>query len=244
MLGLIFKVLYFLGFNRVAPGNNYSWSIPYLKDMKNCGLLLEIGSRDCLDAISLAKKFECQVIAFEPSPPNYIVCQANLSKESALNIILDSRCLTDASGPVQFGVIDENLYDNPGASSIFEIDFSNRQNSDPDKGRSSIQKFTQVEGVRFDETDYASPHTVFMDTQGAELLVLKGFGNRLNEVQNLVLETSMVTTYLGGSSFWEIRNYLKEFGLNYIISDHYGKQEPKSSMLENWQGEFNVVFGR
>jgi len=244
MRGLIFKVLYFLGFYRVDSGSNYSWSIPYLKDMKNCGLILEVGSRDCLDVISLAKNFECQAIAFEPSPPNYNICQANISKAGVLNIILDSRCLTDTSGPVQFGVVDATLYDNPGASSMFEIDFSNRPTSDPDKGRSSIQKFTQVEGVRFDETGYAPPHTVFMDTQGAELLVLKGFGTRLYEVQNIVLETSMVTTYVGGSTYGEIRDYLKVFGLNYVISDRYGKKEPKNSISGTWQGEFNVVFGR
>jgi hypothetical protein len=157
---------------------------------------------------------------------------------------LDTHCLTDKSGLIQFGVIDESVYNNPGASSMFEVDFSNRPINDPDKDRGSIQTFIQVEGQRYDETEYATPHTVFMDAQGSELLALKGFGTLLRNVQNIVLETSMISTYIGGSTYSEISIYLNTFGLNYVISDLFGTKEPKHSNQATWQGEFNVVFGR
>ena len=215
-----------------------------MKDISTKALIVEVGSRDCLDAIAISRQFDCEVIAFEPSPPNYFVCSANISRMGSSKVLLGERCLTDISGLVKFGVVASSLYNNPGASSIFEIDFNNRSIIDPDRGRSSIQKYVDVQGVRFDETKYATPQTIFMDVQGAELLVLKGFGTLLQDVQNIVLETSLITTYIGGSIYAEVRDYLKQFGLLYIRSDRYGKKEPRHSGQTNWNGDFNVIFGR
>ena len=46
--------------------------------------------------------------------------------------------------------VDEKTMDNCGASSIYEIDFSNRTDNDPDKNRSSVQKNISVYAIRLD----------------------------------------------------------------------------------------------
>ena len=98
-------------------------------------LSLEIGSRDGLDSIDIVNFFGCRVIAFEPVPENVLICHQNLlsaNSEIASLIAIDERCLSSKSGPVIFWAIDQNLYSNNGAGSMFHLNFDNRSPTDVD----------------------------------------------------------------------------------------------------------------
>jgi FkbM family methyltransferase len=231
-----------------AEGWNYSWSLAHIVDRpgKN-DLICEVGSRDALDAIYLQRRFGSNVVAFEPSPSNLIKCKENLAKLSGSRrrgIQLDDRCLNEQTGDIDFWEVDPALYDNPGASSLFKIDFENRSPSDPDFSIGPIQKRITVSSIRFDDTPYAAPHSIFMDVQGAELRVLKGFGRHIDCVTNLVLEACLRSSYQGGCSFWELEKYLKVHGLRYVYSSKYGRNLPPVTIPEVYDGDFNVVFCR
>jgi FkbM family methyltransferase len=231
-----------------AEGWNYSWSLAHIVDRpgKN-DLICEVGSRDALDAIYLQRRFGSNVVAFEPSPRNLTRCKENLAKLSGSRrrkIQLDERCLNEQTGDIDFWEVDPTLYHNPGMSSLFKIDFGNRGPSDPDFNIGLIQERITVSGIRFDETSYAAPHSIFMDVQGAELRVLKGLGRHIDSVTNLVLEACLQSSYQGGCSFWELEEYLEVHGLRYVYSSKYGRNLPPLSILETTYDEFNVVFCR
>ena len=226
--------------------SNYSWVLPYLDEKPGpSDLILEIGSRDAVDALWLHEHFGSEVIAFEPEPANFKKCldnikKANLSEGKLVEVI--EKCLVDVDGKITFKNILEEKYDNPGAGSIFEIDFSNRRFSDPDRGRKSVQGSIRVDGVRFDSLNLRSPHSIFMDVQGSELRVLQGFGKKLNEVKIICFETTHKSNFVGGTTFREINTYLSNMGFKFEASDAFGMKFPKKLLLKNLSGEFNVLY--
>ena len=237
------NVLKRLGGHAVVS-SNYSWVLPYLKDKGSVDFFIEVGSRDALDAIFLSQFLQVQGVAFECVPKNVRDCLNNIRISGESRLSIDERCLTDFSGEVTFNAIDSDKHDNPGAGSLFELDFSTRDEMDPDRNLGSIQRTISVKAVRFDETNYPTPHTVFMDVQGAELLVLKGFGSRLSEVTNVVLETSLISTYKTGATFWEVYEFLYASGFRYVISNRFGTDLPPVKLPEIFDGEFDVLFSR
>jgi FkbM family methyltransferase len=229
---------------RGVVASNYSWVLPYLKNKRKLDFFIEVGSRDALDAIFLSRFLQVQGVAFECVPKNVRDCLNNVRISGESRLSIDERCLTDFSGEVTFNAIDSDKHDNPGAGSLFELDFSTRHEMDPDRNLGSIQRTISVKAVRFDETNYPTPHTVFMDVQGAELLVLKGFGSRISKVTNVVLETSLVSTYKTGATFWEIYDFLHASGFRYVISNRFGTDFPPVELPEIFDGEFDVLFSR
>jgi len=49
-----------------------------------------------------------------------------------------------------------------------------------------------------------------IDTQGSEILIMKGLGDLLKEVEFIELECSVVEFNIGGCSFYDVINFLKE----------------------------------
>ena len=162
-------------------GGNYEWAIPHIA--AGVRRIVEVGSRDALDAIALSRRFDCQVVAFEPNPTQFAICARNVSDSKCDSVSLRSEALTDADGPITFWQVDEDCYPNPGASSLFEINFANRSRRDPDRARPPIQRPVTVRGARWDSLNLSGPDLLVIDVEGAELRVLKGFGRRLRDVK-------------------------------------------------------------
>jgi len=224
--------------------SNCSWVLPYLKDKGSVDFFVEVGSRDALDAIFLTRYFRTGGVAFECVPKNVLDCLENIRVLGESRLAIHDRCLSEFSGEVMFNAIDPDKHDNPGAGSLLELDFSTRDAMDPDRILGRIQSTISVQAIRFDETSYPTPHTVFMDVQGAELLVLYGFGSRIAEVTNVVLETSLISTYKTGATFWEVYEFLYTSGFRYVISNRFGTDLPPAKLPEIFDGEFDVLFSR
>lgn len=61
-----------------------------------------------------------------------------------------------------------------------------------------------------------------IDTQGSELIIMKGLGDKLRDVEFIELECSLIEYNLGGCSFTEIIDFLKEdFEIYDIVDLHY-----------------------
>ena len=93
--------------------------------------------------------------------------------------------------------------------SFFDINFDNRDTSDDDFQRGSVQKEIDVEIQRYDNLKLKAPDLIAMDVQGAELKVLKGFGKDISNTYAIILETCISNNYIGGSKLLEIYNFLK-----------------------------------
>ncbi len=131
---------------------------------------------------------------------------------------------------------DLNKYDNMGASSIYEIDFtSNRPVYDPDYGRKDVQKTVEVDACRLDtfcNEQKELPDAIFMDVQEAELDVLKSMGDLLKKVKYIVFEASNKPTYKGGCCYKDIDLFLKDKGFKYR----------SDNMPESQKNNFNWGF--
>ena len=60
-----------------------------------------------------------------------------------------------------------------------------------------------------------------LDTQGSELLILKGLGDKLRDVEFIELECSLVEYNIGGCSFYDVIDFLKDsFNVYDIVELH------------------------
>jgi FkbM family methyltransferase len=225
--------------------SNYEWAEAILKKYfseKNIKInnLVEIGSRDALDAIYLSNCFNCDAQIFEPDPLNIVQCKKNIQSKLGSHIVnLHEVALADQSGEMNFFSVDPNLYENRGASSLYLINFNNRKMSDPDNKRGCVQKKIKVKVSRFDELDLPTPNLIAMDVQGSELNVLKGFGNKLSDVSAIVLETSFSENYIGGSNFYSIHKYLTKYGFLLYGTNRNGRISKKFLRRSLWSKFFN-----
>lgn len=228
--------------------SNYGWALPIISGLNTkISTIAEIGSRDALDGIFLAEFYNAKVDIFEPDPLNIVTCKRNIAQSRhGLNLTFHDYALSNKTETVSFLSIDPTKYDNPGAGGFYEIDFSNRSKKDPDYKRDSIQKPISVEAKRFDALGIAAPELIAMDVQGAELVVLEGFGEMLKNVKIIILETSFSENYIGGSTFPEIHNFLKKNNFSYIASDRFDNKHPHSNFLKRvlkmHQEEFNCLY--
>lgn len=243
------------GFVVGTVGDNYVWTYPYLpSDVRG---VTEVGSRDALDAIELASHFSCPVVAFEADPRQFEICRSNIAETDA-PVTLRREALTDVDGMIQFWQVDPSLYSNDGVSSIFEVDFSNRQRLDPDRERAAVQVPIEVRAARWESLNLDAPTLLVMDVEGAELKALAGFGDRISEVEYIALETAPVSLHKGGSSFRQVHMYLTKRGFDLIASEPFGadlgklrrhlRETAVKSRIKNpigrrrMQGFFNVLY--
>ena len=196
--------------------DNYAWALEYLP--RRVASIVEVGSRDAMDAIFLSENFLAPVVAFEPNPFSFETCRRNLEESGSELVSMRPEALSDSTGEVSFGVVKESDYPNPGASSMFQIDFDNRPKTDPDFGRGSIQSFIRVKSARFDSLETPPPELLVMDCEGSELNVLKGFGTHLDSVSWIITEVSQVALGHGACTFKDVDFFLKNSGFRFIAS--------------------------
>lgn len=216
---------------------------------ENILTIFEIGSRDLIDSIAMLNEYSTtnKIYSFECNP----VCIEKCNKlyntlpdivKDKVNII--PKAVSLENGPISFMMVDENLMDNCGASSIYEIDFSNRNKNDPDRDRSSVQKKITVDSIRLDtfcnNNNITNIDLIAMDLQGYELNALKSLGPLLQNVKYIITETCVVSTYKGGCNFKELYVLLSRNGFKYIVSDKYGNNIPPDN-IKGWS-EFNCLF--
>ena len=113
-----------------------------------------------------------------------------------------------------------------GASSMLKIDFSKRNIDDPDYNIESPQKEIIVDGIRLDtfinENNIENIDLLCIDLQGYELNAIKSLGNYLYKVKYIITECSISSTYINGTSFNSLNDYLNNFNFSYIISNKFG----------------------
>jgi FkbM family methyltransferase len=173
----------------------------------------EIGSRDGQDGKAMGEAFGSPiVISFEPNPDTFEMVQKVASKSNG-KMIAKNLALSDIDGLVTFFKIDTEKTKttwgdgNPGASSMF-----------PTNGEYDIEDYIQipieVSSVRGDSfidlSEISPPDLIWMDVQGAEKLVLEGFGSYLVEVDAIYAELSLRSIYAGQALAYEVVELLSK----------------------------------
>ena len=150
------------------------------------GTYIDIGANIGLTTIPLAKKREITIFAFEPEPNNYfhlrknIVSNAVESKVTALNYALYSQ-----QGTLDFELSNENMGDH--RVRVFSSD-TQKDNVYGETTRRVIQVKAEKLDNMLDGEKLSSPIAIKLDTQGAELQILKGAEHFLQKVDYLIIE--------------------------------------------------------
>ena len=225
-----------------AAGNNYSWVFPHLAQAGiHPSLVAEVGSRDGLDAITLASHYQVRVLVFEPDPINAETCRTNLAGRAGIDFF--EIALAEHDGEVQFYSVDPDLYGNRGASSLYKISFADRPKADPDFGRGEVQRQVTVLANRFDSLNLPVPEFLAIDVQGAELQVLRGFGPLLSDVRAVAVETSFTPSYIGAADFDQLHRFMTAAGFALVHNTRTGSPaRPYRSLLGRLFGRRSPDF--
>ncbi len=209
--------------------------------------IFELGSRDLIDAAKIAGHYDTKVYAFECNPDCLELCHKNFNtfdKPIQEKIVLVQKAVTLEDKPHTFFAIDTEKYGNIGASSLLELDFSNRSASDPDRNHEPIQKQIAVDGIRLEtfirENRIPSVDLICMDLQGYELNALKSMSEYLHNVKYIITECQVNSTYRGGTSFRELEFFLANYGFEYTCSNIFDYARPKEE--KNTHIEFDCLF--
>ena len=176
-------------------------------------VIWEVGSRDGEDGIALLRAFpESVVHCFEPNPNTFPKVR-NCADQSGGCLVPHSIALCNEDAAVTFFCIDQELTvtpwedGNPGASSLFEA------SGNYDHVERYVQTAITVEGSRGDSLinseQVPRPNLIWMDVQGAELLVLKWLEEYLPSVDAIFLELSLKEIYRGQALAPEVVDILK-----------------------------------
>lgn len=181
-------------------------------------VICDIGSRDALEGIFLCKSLnasECHT--FEPNPDAIEICKGNISKHRAgCNIIFNPAGLSDRVGTADFFPVnaDESQNKDIGFSSMFRINpaYTARRHV-------IVQDKVTIPTVTLDAyfADREKlPDVLWVDVEGAELLVFRGTENTLRNVSVIHVEVSFRPMQVGKPLFWEIDDFLKLRGFDLL----------------------------
>ena len=211
-------------------------------------VIFELGSYDMINAFKLSTYYEKSIVyGFECNPECLVECEENLSLMKDYikdRIILVKQAVSENNGMVSFYPFDITKYNNKGASSMLKIDFSKRNSNDPDYNRPCPQNEIMFEGIRLDtfmqNNDISNIDLLCIDLQGYELQTLKSLGTKLNGVRYIITKTSIQSTYINGTKFTELENFLNGAGFKYKCSSSFGYNYPDLNLTG--LSEFDALF--
>jgi len=177
-------------------------------------VIFDVGARDCAESADFAQAFPSSTVyAFECNPATLPLCRAVAAAEP--RVILTEKAVADRNGQLEFFPIDPERSvsgiagGNHGASSIFEATGAYPEES-------YVQRRIEVESIRLDgfcaERKVEAIDILWMDVQGAELLVLEGLGDRLDRASFVHMEVEFFEIYRDQALFPSVDNFLRARG--------------------------------
>lgn len=212
-------------------------------DLDDCSVVLDIGSWHLKQSIELAKIFtHANIYVFEPNPPSYDLCvrkHNSLPFQMKNRIEIFKKAASDNEGVAKFYALDQTKTKskNLGMSSLNKL----KDGYDGSfAGDHWVQKEIEVECIRMDrwmeQNRVEKIDVLWMDVQGAEGLVLKGFGDKIKDIKIIFTEAGVVPYY---ESHW-----LKE-ELDEILQEHFVCLDSKT-LLTSWASdeasEVDVIY--
>ena len=212
------------------------------ENLGNIKQVLDIGSWHLRQSIEFADIFpEARVHAFEPVPDSYELClrtHAQLDPQRKSRIHIHNIALSNASGEIPFYAVDPSTSSEPnvGASSMFK--FIDGLNGTP-FGQDLNQKEIKVQSDTLDNwcanNKVVEVDIMWVDVQGAELLVFRGAENILSNTRIIMTEVGLKPYYEGHTLKEDIDKFLAELGF----------EELKSSFeINGFDYEANTIYYR
>lgn len=192
-------------------------------DLTNVTRILDIGSWHLLQSIEFASIFsDARIDAFEPVPNSFEICKANLNAivpEKRNRIAIHNLALSNVNGSIPFFEIDieQSSHANVGASSMLK--FIDGLNGTP-FNQNLIQKEIEVPSSTLDswcvENGVEHIDIMWVDIQGAELLLFQGAEKILSKTRIIMTEAGLQPYYEGHTLKDDIDSYLFKLGFEEI----------------------------
>ncbi|WP_198146755.1 FkbM family methyltransferase [Methanosarcina vacuolata] len=188
-------------------------------------VLVEVGARDCRETLSFYKLLpNANIYTFECNPQTLPDCRAAVKNKPRINLI--EKAVSNVTGIIKFYPINPSktittwANGNPGASSIFKA-----------SGKYPVEKYIQdeieVESIRLEdfikENSIDTIDLMWMDIQGAELLALKGLGDRIQQLKLVYLEIEFFEIYKDQPLYDDLRAFLNKKGFLLVGFTNIGK---------------------
>lgn len=177
------------------------------------GLVVECGSRDCLDAIEVLNCYNPRkVYSFECNPESIQVCKNNIADHDSIELV--ESAVGNCDDVIDFYATDmEKSKDkNIGASSAL---FHNRGQKD------FIQKKISVPCTRLDtfmnNNNIENIDLLCLDLQGYEKVALEGMGERIKDVSYIITEVNFESYYEDSVLFDDLLAFLNEKGFLFQV---------------------------
>ena len=181
-------------------------------------VILDIGSRDCMQSIEFNNHFKnSKIYAFECNPNTIPICMNNIKNYT--NIKLIDCAVNTYDGSCKFYPINKDKTittwadGNPGASSLF---IANGKYPHETYHQDEITVNCKRIDTILKENNISKVDLIWMDLQGAELLALQSMGKYLNDVEYIHTEVTYQPMYHGQSLFNDIDNILKSNGFIHL----------------------------
>ncbi len=166
-------------------------------------VVFDVGARDCAESADFARAYPAaDVYAFECNPATLPKCRAAAAAEPRIH--LTEKAVAAQEGRLSFFAIDPARSvggvagGNHGASSMFEASGAYPEET-------YVQNRIEVESIRLDrfcaKAGVTAIDVLWMDVQGAELLVLEGMGDLLRQVSFIHMEVEFFEIYKGQALF-------------------------------------------
>lgn len=211
-IDLVSSLIYDNAINTYINKTNYlidSFTQHFI-DRFSVNTVVEVGARDGLDAINLAKFFPNAVIhTFECNPDTVNTCKQNITNSKQNNIIFINKGLSDVETELPFY---SYKLDNSGASSFYKrIDFDQTQ-----------QLTGVINVIRLKDYIQENIDLLCLDVQGFELNVLKG--SDLSKIKYVIMEepnpiintsylpSNLYSKYIGAPTPAEIKQFMIDNG--------------------------------
>lgn len=186
---------------------NYEWFLDDSISLLNqpVSTVVEVGARDCLDSLFVFDRLRPDnYYAFEPSHPGILASISSLQAYSKNNSLVSKIrfmpfALSSHNGLARFyeySYSSDKSEPNIGASSMYKWTTRYHRDNDPDKGlenRAQVHTEYDVPVFRADNLSFLHEcetiDLLLLDCEGSEMDVLLGFGDLLNKVESVCLET-------------------------------------------------------
>lgn len=209
-------------------------------------VIADIGSRDATEGLYLFDTLNADELhIFEPNPYAIGICKKNIeSHGNSGNIFLNEVALSDKQGDVSFYPVDPEASErsDTGLSSMMKVNPKYTQ-----RRGNIVQQEITVHATTADIyfVDRKKPDILWIDVEGAELMVLQGAKEILSSAKLIHIEVSFRPMHIGKPLFWEIDDYLKQNGFE--LASFVGVSKIKSflvrhKLLPNLPWRWNAIY--
>ena len=216
ILGPLFKDRYLWG-----NGDNYFWIFRHIRPSEGKGkILLEVGSRDALDAIALTTILDArQAFVIEPSHAGMRACLNNIADhaDSSRDIVFLPFCAGAPANGLELDVFQEWSAKNHGELRI-NIGMSSLKTHAHQLSQHSCTEY-DVPVVALDAVPSLTEQDVFLfclDVEGSELEVLVGAKQLLKTVRYVCLESGYHSGRINYPSVASILDFMKKNGFSLL----------------------------